>query len=66
MISRILRDLMLTIGLVFGLTNVVNAQRTPIPVRASVPELDPAVVGGGIVLLAGGLLVLNERRSKKK
>jgi hypothetical protein len=57
---------MLTIGLVFGLTNVVNAQQTQILVRASVPELDPALVGGGIVLLAGGLLVLNERRSKNK
>ena len=30
-----------------------------------VPELDPGALGGGIMLLAGGLLMLHERRRKR-
>jgi hypothetical protein len=37
----------------------------PASVECSAPELDPSSLGGGVVVFAGGLLALNERRRKK-
>ena len=30
----------------------------------SVPELDPSILGSGVVLLAGGVVLLHERRRR--
>lgn len=30
------------------------------------PELDPAILGSGLALLAGGVMLLNERRRSRK
>jgi hypothetical protein len=67
MISRILAALVLTSGLMFGAVSVAQAQPTSsvrIPPRAA-PELDPTALGGGIMILAGGLFLLHERRRKR-
>jgi len=66
MLSRIL-DLFLTSGL-FSLVITSNHVQPfgPTPIRWSAPELDPSSLVAGIVILAGGLLALSERRRKKK
>jgi hypothetical protein len=68
MIARILSGLVLTTGLMVSVAGIANAQpstisKIPIP-SSRVPELDPTALGGGITMLAGGLLVLGERRRK--
>jgi len=69
MFSRILGVLMLTGGLMFGVTGITHAgerDRTPYcpPGVSSAPELDPTALGSGVAMLIGGVLVLNERRRK--
>jgi hypothetical protein len=69
MISRLLGSLVLTGGIMFGAIGLACAQSSSRPVPVSpraVPELDPTALGGGIMILAGGLLVLNERRRKSE
>lgn len=68
MISRLLGSLIAMGGLFFGTIGMAEALPTtishisvPIPVSKSAPELDPSALGGGIMILAGGLLLLNER-----
>jgi hypothetical protein len=38
---------------------------TPTPKPIAAPELDLSALRGGFTLMAGGLLVLHERRRKK-
>lgn len=68
MFSRILGVLMLTGGLMFGVTGITHAgeRNEPYcpPGVSSAPELDPTILGSGVAMLLGGVLVLNERRRK--
>jgi hypothetical protein len=70
MIARILSGLVLTTGLVVCVAGLANAQPTTSttsafrPTPAKAPELDPTALGGGITMLAGGLLMFGERRRK--
>ncbi len=69
MIARILSGLVVTTGLMVCVAGLANAQptsttsRLPIP-STRAPELDPTALGGGITMLAGGLLMFGERRRK--
>jgi hypothetical protein len=70
MFSRILGVLMLTGGVMFGVTGITHAgerNRDPNycpPGATSAPELDPTALASGVAMLIGGVLVLNERRRK--
>ena len=68
MISRFFTASILASSLVLGFSGVSNALSTstisPSTVKKA-PELDPTSLGSAIIILAGGLLVLNERRRKK-
>jgi hypothetical protein len=71
MTSRLFTVSILASSLVLGFIGVANAQSTnsttisPVAVKRA-PELDPTSLGSGIFILAGGLLVLHERRRRKK
>ena len=70
MVSRLFGILLLTGSLMFGAINVAQAR----PGNgfgngnggSSAPELDPTALGGGLAMLVGGILVLNERRRRNK
>jgi hypothetical protein len=68
MIARILSGLVLTTGLVVCVAGLANAQpistTSKVPILTRAPELDPTALGGGITMLAGGLLMFGERRRK--
>jgi hypothetical protein len=68
MVARIVGTLLLTGGLFFSGVIAANAfpYPPPNPPRRSAPELDPSSLGAGVVMLAGGLLALNERRRLKQ
>jgi len=76
MLPRFLGTLVLAAALIFGAIGAANAgtdngkgnngqNNGNAYGRYSAPELDPTGLADGIVLLAGGLLVLHERRRKK-
>ena len=69
MFSRVAATLVLTGAIVFGGIGVVQAQTTSTigglkPRPSAVPEFDPNAIGGAIVMLAGGVFLLNEHRRK--
>jgi hypothetical protein len=70
MVLRVLGIMSLASGLM--LATIGSAHAVPStaanvrPAVVSAPELDPAYVGGGIVILGGGLVLLAERRRKSK
>ena len=67
MFKRILGAFLLTIGLTVGAIGIAHAHgwggwgNDP-----SAPELDPSVLGSGAAILAGGLILFNERRRNRK
>jgi len=68
MISRVMAGLLVAGSLTFGvvgMTGVASARDKPTPVRLA-PELDPAVLGGGLALMLGTVLAVSERRRGKK
>jgi len=67
MVSRILGVLIVTGSVFFGVFGMTHAQPvSATPVKRSAPELDPSALAGGIAILVGGVLVLNERRRSKQ
>jgi hypothetical protein len=69
MFSRIAGVLVLTGAIMFGAIGLVQAQPTTstiggIPRPNAVPEFDPNALSSAVVMLAGGVLLLNERRRK--
>jgi len=78
MISRALAGLLvagtLTLG-VMGMAGTANAFSFGFPwfpwsppkaAPVSAPELDPAIIGGGLALMLGTVLAVSERRRGKK
>jgi len=70
MLIRVLAGSLMVGGLTFGVIGTTRAQEAqdfshhfPTPVHQSAPELDPSTIGSG---LAGGVLLLNERRRNKR
>lgn len=63
MFKRILSAFLLTFGLTLGALGVAHASWHNDP---SAPELDPTVLGSGAAILAGGVILLNERRQNRK
>jgi hypothetical protein len=63
---RILAGLLMIGGLTFGAIGTTHAWDHNGPPPQSAPELDPGAIGGGIMILAGGLLLLNERRRNRQ
>jgi hypothetical protein len=67
MFKRILGASLLTIGLTVGALGIAHAHdgqgwwNDP-----AAPELDPTVIGSGAAILAGGVVLLNERRRNRK
>jgi hypothetical protein len=67
MLARALGLVVLTCTLAFTAIGVANAAPStisplpPIP-RTAAPEIDPAVFGTGIAIMACGMLLLAERR----
>jgi hypothetical protein len=65
MFKRILGTFLLTFGLTLGAFGVVHAKggwrNDP-----TAPELDPTILGSGAAILAGGVILLNERRQNRK
>jgi hypothetical protein len=70
MLIRVLAGLLMAGGLTFGVIGTTQAQdfshRFPTPVHQSAPELDPSTIGSGLMILVGGVLLLNERRRNKR
>lgn len=68
MVSRIAGVLVLTGTIMFSTMGLVQAQPTTsvggIPKPNAVPEFDTNALGSAIVILAGGLFLLNERHRK--
>ena len=68
-LTRIFGALLLICGLTAGAAKFMHyrpgVQASQIPVE-SAPELDPSALDGAIVIFAGGLLVLHERRRKRQ
>jgi len=66
MISRVLASALVAGTLTFGVIGMASARSDkPTPVK-SAPELDPAVLGGGLALMLGTVLAVSERRRGKK
>jgi hypothetical protein len=76
MTSRLFGTIVLALALSFGMMGMANAgtdngkgnggmNNGNQNGRNQAPELDPTALGSGIMILAGGLLMLNERRSKR-
>lgn len=61
MLMRVAGIVGLASGLIFTAISMAHAVG---PTAVSVPELDPASIGGAITILGGGLLLLAERRRK--
>jgi hypothetical protein len=67
MLLRLLAGLFMVSGVTFGIISTTHAnEHHNDPPHQSAPELDPSAVGGGIMLLAGGVLLLNERRCNRQ
>lgn len=70
MFSRILGVFVVTTGLMFGVISPAHAYHQPLPPPPghgpSAPELDPGALGSGAAILAGGVMLLNERRRARK
>jgi hypothetical protein len=66
MLSRFFTILILTIGLTFGAISLAHAHNGNGLADPSAPELDPKVLGSGLAILAGGVILVNERRRKHK
>jgi hypothetical protein len=64
MFKRILDSFLLSTALTFGCLGIAHAYSGWD--HPSAPELDPTVLGSGISILAGGLILFNERRRKRK
>jgi|HubBroStandDraft_1064217.scaffolds.fasta_scaffold408971_2 hypothetical protein len=65
MFKRIIGAFILTFGLTLGTLGMAHANgwRGNDP---SAPELDPSILGSGAAILAGGVILLNERRRNRK
>jgi hypothetical protein len=63
MLTRVAGIVGLASGLMFVAIGMAHAVT---PTAISVPELDPASIGGGITILVGSLLLLAESRRKSK
>jgi hypothetical protein len=66
MFSRIVGVMVITTGLMFGLISPALAFHQQPPHGPSAPELDPGALGSGVAILAGGVMLLNERRRSRK
>ena len=66
MFSRILGVFVLTTALMFGVISPAHAFHQQPPYGPSAPELDPGALGSGVAILAGGVMLLNERRRARK
>jgi hypothetical protein len=68
MVSHIAGTLVLTGTIMFGVMSAMPAHATPstaaVPRVISAPELEPMALAGGIAILIGGVIALNERRRK--
>ncbi|HTT76368.1 MAG TPA: hypothetical protein VMF50_10370 [Candidatus Binataceae bacterium] len=64
MYKRILGVFVLMIGLTVGGFGIAHAYNHGWGNDA--PELDPTTLGSGIAVLAGGVILLNERRRSRK
>ena len=64
MVSRIASVLVLTGTIMLGLLGSMPAHA--LTGSVAVPELEPSVLTGGIALLIGGIVMLNERRRKNR
>jgi hypothetical protein len=67
--TRIATRLSIATVLLTGLVGTVAASGPTItstvpPSAVHAPELDPGILGAGIMLVGGGLLLLNERKRK--
>ncbi|HUN59150.1 MAG TPA: hypothetical protein VMU41_13635 [Candidatus Binataceae bacterium] len=68
MFTRVAKVVVLSGAVIFCTIGVVHAQSSlgpstgVIKPRATAPELDPSMLGAGLVMLVGGLLLLGERR----
>jgi len=65
--ARILVALFFSCGIFLGVAQMPyrTPDWTPTPKPIAAPELDLSALRGGFTLMAGGLLVLHERRRKK-
>ena len=61
MFSRILATLSLSLALTFSIVGFANAYSGGNH-GYQAPELDPAALGSGLAVLAGGILLVAERR----
>ena len=61
-LNRLLAALVLSLPLIPAGALPASAQVRPVPSTPRVPEIDPGLLGGVVTLLAGGLLILRERR----
>jgi hypothetical protein len=66
MFKRILGAFILTFGLTLGTLGMAHAYDGWRGNDPSAPELDPSIVGSGVAILAGGVILLNERRRNRK
>jgi hypothetical protein len=62
--SRMIGMLVLAGGLILAVTGIANA--TPSVSTHAVPELDAGAIGSGLALLTGGVLLMAERRRRRK
>ncbi|HUN59149.1 MAG TPA: hypothetical protein VMU41_13630 [Candidatus Binataceae bacterium] len=63
MFTRIFGTFLLVFGATLGALGMAHAYGGWNP---SAPELDPTVLGSGVSILAGGWILLNERRRNRK
>jgi hypothetical protein len=62
-LHRLQAALVLSLPLIAAGALPASAQARPVPsTLRGVPELDPGLLGGVVTLVAGGLLILRERR----
>jgi len=61
-LHRLQAALVLSLPLIAAGALPASAQVRPVPSTSRVPELDPGLLGGVVTLVAGGLLILRERR----
>ena len=65
-LDRLLAAAVLALPLIMAgtlaFTGDAQGQNTPLTVVRRAPEIDPGLLGGVVTILAGGLLILRERR----
>jgi hypothetical protein len=61
-LHRLQAALVLSLPLIAAGALPASAQVRPVPSTSRVPELDPGLLGGVVTLVAGGLLIIRERR----